>query len=114
MYSIFVAIYFVFAVTLSAKRCLFIFACLISQGMQLQRQAMEQRMAGSNAPVQNPAAAAPVAQGFLTRARQSSVRGKSSMNHGYIFHFYLAYISIVLKLINIFFFIIILGILINN
>jgi len=51
-------------------------------GMQLQRQAMEQRMAGSNAPVQNPAAAAPVAQGFLTRARQSSVRGKSSMNHG--------------------------------
>ncbi|KAK4004896.1 protein Hook homolog 3 [Daphnia magna] len=61
-------------------------------GMQLQRQAMEQRLGSSNA-VQNQAMApvpAPstAGQGFLTRSRQAAVRGRtSSINqHGETFN----------------------------
>lgn len=49
--------------------------------MQLQRQAMEQRLGSGQSSTQ--AAAAPIpatvpAQGFLTRQRQASVRGRAS------------------------------------
>ncbi len=54
--------------------------------MQLQRQAMEQRLGSGNA-VQNQAMAPASAsgQGYLTRSRQASVRGRSpSINqHGW-------------------------------
>ena len=51
------------------------------QSMQLQRQAMEQRL-GSNC-IQG-AAATTATQGFLTRQRQTSMRGRSStINQGY-------------------------------
>lgn len=49
--------------------------------MQLQRQAMEQRLSSTNA-VQNQAVAAgpasTTAQGYLNRGRQASVRGRST------------------------------------
>ena len=50
--------------------------------MQLQRQAMEQRLSSGNA-VQNQAmasvpAATATGQSFLTRTRQAAVRGRAS------------------------------------
>merc|ERR1712071_506908 len=52
-------------------------------GMQLQRQAMDQRIAssgGANQPM--PTSSPSVAQGFLTRQRQTSIRGRpANINH---------------------------------
>ncbi len=59
--------------------------------MQLQRQAMEQRLGSSQSVQQNQASVAPSpavatpAQGFLTRQRQAAARGR---NTGYI-HVYI-------------------------
>jgi len=54
-----------------------------TQGMQLQRQAMDQRIAssgGANQPM--PTSSPSVAQGFLTRQRQTSIRGRpANINH---------------------------------
>merc|ERR1712136_239751 len=48
-------------------------------GMQLQRQAMDQRLASNVAAHQPIASSTPnVAQGFLSRQRQTSMRGRSS------------------------------------
>lgn len=60
--------------------------------MQLQRQAMEQRLGSGHSVQQNqaavgpsPAVAAP-AQGFLTRQRQAAVRGRNIHHQGYLVH----------------------------
>ena len=62
--------------------CLIDVKFLSKKGMQLQRQAMEQRLSSGNA-VQNQAmasvpAATATGQSFLTRTRQAAVRGRAS------------------------------------